>query len=33
MSRALLVAGWVSGGLLWRCYGNKAEQEVVYDGC
>lgn len=30
MSRALLVAGWVNRGLLWRCYGDKAEGEIVY---
>lgn len=36
--RGLRGAGWVhvkgsaSEGLLWRCYGDKAEGEVVYDG-
>lgn len=26
------VKGSASKGLLWRCYGDKAEEEVVYDG-
>ena len=32
VSRARLVAGWVREGLLWHCYGDYAEAEVVRDG-
>lgn len=31
VSRAWLVAGWVSGGLLWCCYGDKAEKWFMMD--